>query len=90
MSKPTEFIAEFEGKLAIYAHLVQAMDDVNLGRVQDAHEAYDDIIAELDTLDLTPLTFSTFSMQSVLLPSYEEVYQKITCDIAKTLSSEDF
>ena len=45
-------IAELEAKLAVYAHLAQAMDDVKLGRVQDADEAYDDIIAELETIDL--------------------------------------
>jgi len=28
------------------------MDDVKLGRVQDDDEAYDDVIAELETLDL--------------------------------------
>ena len=46
------YIAELEAKLAVYAHLAQAMDDVRLSRVQDADEAYDDIIAELETLDL--------------------------------------
>lgn len=46
------YIAELESKLAVYAHLAQAMDDVKLGRVQDADEAYDDIIAELENLDL--------------------------------------
>ena len=46
------YIAELEAKLAVYAHLAQAMDDVKLGRVQEADEAYDDIIAELETLDL--------------------------------------
>ena len=46
------YIAELEAKLAVYTHLAQAMDDVKLGRVQDADEAYDDIIAELETLDL--------------------------------------
>lgn len=46
------YIAELEAKLAVYAHLAQAMDDVKLGRAQDADEAYDDIIAELENLDL--------------------------------------
>ena len=46
------YIAELEAKLAVYAHLAQAMDDVKLGRVQEADEAYDDIIAELEILDL--------------------------------------
>ena len=46
------YIAELEAKIAVYAHLAQAMDDVKLGRVQDADEAFDDIIAELENLDL--------------------------------------
>ena len=46
------YIAELEAKLAVYAHLAQAMDDVKLGRVQNADEAYDDIISELENLDL--------------------------------------
>ena len=46
------YIAELEAKLAVYAHLAQAMDDVKLGRVQDADETFDDIIAELENLDL--------------------------------------
>ena len=46
------YIAELEAKLAVYAHLAQAMDDVKLGRVQKADDALDDIIAELETLDV--------------------------------------
>ena len=46
------YIAELEAKLAVYAQLAQAMDDVRLGRVQAADETYDDIIAELENLDL--------------------------------------
>lgn len=46
------YIAELEAKIAVYAHLAQAIDDVKLGRVHDADEAYDDIIAELENLDL--------------------------------------
>ena len=46
------YIAELEAKLAVYAHLAQAMDDVKLGRVQNGDEAYDDIISELENLDL--------------------------------------
>lgn len=45
------YISELEGKLAVYAHLAQAMDDIRLGRVQNADEAFDDIIAELENLD---------------------------------------
>ena len=46
------YIAELEAKLAVYAHLAQAMDDVKLGRVQKADDAFDDIIAELESLEL--------------------------------------
>ena len=46
------YIAKLEAKLAVYAHLAQAMDDVKLGRVQNGDEAYDDIISELENLDL--------------------------------------
>ena len=46
------YIAELEAKLAVYAHLAQAMDDIKLGRIQNAGEAFDDIIAELENLDV--------------------------------------
>ena len=46
------YIAELEAKLAVYAHLAQAMDDVKLRRVQKADDAFDDIIAELESLEL--------------------------------------
>ena len=45
-------ISELEAKLAVYAHLAQAADDVKLGRVQDMDEAFDDILSELDGLDV--------------------------------------
>ncbi len=47
-----KYISELEAKLAVYAHLAQAMDDVKLGRIQNADEAFDDIIAELENLDI--------------------------------------
>ena len=46
------YISELEAKLAVYAHLAQAMDDIKLGRVQDADEAFDDILGELENIDL--------------------------------------
>ena len=45
-------ISELEAKLAVYAHLAQAADDVKLGRVQDMDGAFDDILAELDGLEI--------------------------------------
>ena len=42
------YIAELEARLAVYAHLAQAMDDVKLGRTQEMDAAFDDILAELD------------------------------------------
>jgi PHD/YefM family antitoxin component YafN of YafNO toxin-antitoxin module len=46
------WIDELEAKLAVYAHLAQAADDIKLGRVQDADDAFDDISRELDDLVL--------------------------------------
>lgn len=46
------YISELEAKLAVYTHLAQAIDDVKLGRVQDADAAYDDILGELEKLDI--------------------------------------
>ncbi len=46
------YISELEAKLAVYAHLAQAMDDIKLGRVQDADDACDDILRGLEHLDL--------------------------------------
>lgn len=46
------YIAELEAKLAVYAHLAQAADDVKLGRVQDLDAACDDILSELDGLQI--------------------------------------
>jgi len=46
------YISELEAKLAVYAHLAQAMDDIQLGRTQSADDAFDDIIGELESLDL--------------------------------------
>ena len=46
------YISELETKLAVYAHLAQAMDDIKLGRVQDSDDAFDDILGELENLDL--------------------------------------
>ena len=45
-------ISELEAKLAVYAHLAQAADDVKLGRVQNTDEAFDDILSELDGLEV--------------------------------------
>ncbi len=46
------YISELEAKLDLYARLAGAMDDVKLGRVQDADEAFGDILADLENLDL--------------------------------------
>lgn len=45
------YISELEEKLAVYAHLAQSMDDIKLGRVQDADSAFSDIFAELEKFD---------------------------------------
>ena len=45
------YISELEEKLAVYTHLAQSMDDIRLGRVQDADSVFSDIFAELEKLD---------------------------------------
>lgn len=40
-------IEEMQSRLAVYAHLAQAADDVRLGRVQPAQDAFADILREL-------------------------------------------
>ncbi len=42
-----QLIEDLQDRLQVYAHLAQAADDVRLGRVQPAQEAFDDIINEL-------------------------------------------
>ena len=46
------YINELEAKLAVYSHLAQAMDDIKLGRVQSADNAFADILGELENLDV--------------------------------------
>ena len=43
-----QYIRELEARLAVYAHLAQALDDVKLGRTQAMDEAFDDILGELN------------------------------------------
>ena len=45
-------INELEAKLAVYSHLALAMDDIKLGRVQPADDAFADILGELENLDI--------------------------------------
>ena len=46
------YISELESKLTVYAHLAQAMDDIRLGRTQDADSAFEDILGGLESLDI--------------------------------------
>lgn len=46
------YITELEAKLAVYAHLAEAMDDIKLGRTQDADAAFADILGELENLNI--------------------------------------
>ena len=46
------YISELEAKLSVYSHLAQAMDDIKLGRVQSADDAFADILGELENLDV--------------------------------------
>ncbi len=47
-----QYISELEAKIAVYAHLAQAMDDIKLCRVQDSDAVFDEILADLETLDV--------------------------------------
>lgn len=46
------YISELEARIAMYSRLSQAMDDIKLGRTQDADSVFDDILNELDGLEL--------------------------------------
>ena len=46
------YINELEAKVAMYAHLAQAMDDIKLGRVESAESAFADILDELANLEV--------------------------------------
>ena len=46
------YISELEAKLSVYSHLAQAMDDIKLGRVQRADDAFADILGELESLEV--------------------------------------
>ena len=46
------YIDALEAKLQVYSHLAQAMDDIKLGRVQSAENAFADILGELENLDV--------------------------------------
>ena len=45
-------IAEMQEKLALYAHLAQAQDDIKLGRVQPMSCVIEDIYKDIDNADL--------------------------------------
>lgn len=47
-----DYISELEAKLDVYAHFAQSMDDIKLGRIQDAEDAFDDILSELENSDI--------------------------------------
>ena len=46
-----QLIEDLKSRLDVYAHLAQAADDVRLGRVQPAGEAFADIVSELRGAD---------------------------------------
>lgn len=45
-------IAELQQRLALYAHLAQAQDDIRLGRVQSMQATVTDIYKDIDNIDL--------------------------------------
>ena len=44
------YINELEAKLAIYSHLAQSADDIQLGRVENADVVFDSLREELNAL----------------------------------------
>ncbi len=50
-TEQVNYIATLEAKIAIYSHLAQAMDDIKLGRVQDADAAFADILDEVENFE---------------------------------------
>ena len=47
-----KYISELESKLAVYAHLAEAMDDVKLGRTQLADDTFAELLGDLENLEL--------------------------------------
>ena len=47
-----KYISELEAKLAVYAHLAEAMDDVKLGRTQSADDTFAELLGDLEKLEL--------------------------------------
>lgn len=46
------YISELESRVAVYAHLAQAMDDIKLGRAQPADATFTEILGELENLEI--------------------------------------
>ena len=47
-----EYIEALEKRLAMYAHLLKAEDDIKLGRTENAEQAFDSILKQLDKIKL--------------------------------------
>ena len=47
-----KYISELEAKIAVYAHLAEAMDDIKLGRTQAADDTFAELLGELEKLEL--------------------------------------
>ena len=47
-----KYISELEAKIAVYAHLAEAMDDVKLGRTQSADDTFAELLGDLEKLEL--------------------------------------
>ena len=46
------YISELEARISTYQHLLQSLDDIKLGRVQNVDEAFNDILSSLDGIKL--------------------------------------
>lgn len=46
------YISELEEKLALYNHLAQSIDDIKLGRINNADDVFNELISDLENLDI--------------------------------------
>ena len=47
-----QLIADMKARLELYAHLARSQDDIKLGRVQPAGEAFDELLEEIGKAEL--------------------------------------
>ena len=46
------YVSDLEAKLAVYEHLAQSADDIKLGRVKNAEDAFADVKKEIESFNV--------------------------------------